>query len=423
VVEARNALPGQAPEVPVQFSATSQEPAAARQTVVLADSVFEGQLDVTPSQVSAGSQIPVDARQVVVVPESVSTGHVAAPPVQFSDGSQTPVDARQSVVEADNVSAGHAAEVPVHFPAGSQTPADARQVLVEDTKVLAGHVTAVPLQFSATSHTSADARHTVVESATVSEGQAVEVPVQFSATSQTPAAARQTVVLGLTLSVGHTASVPVQLSATSQIPTLARHVWAAVWNVQLFLQQELARPLIAAPKSQSSPASRTPFPQLPARAGVACRRPAARSADSATIEMFLVRLMATLRSPGARRGSRSSSESARGSPRSLSPRERRTVDVSIMATPGGKHAKAPTWRFRRAPLARGFGGIPAEIPRMRTRLCGQASPSDGTGLRYSDATSADNRPAASAVASQAFSMKSCAAAVRSAGGGRFPRNA
>jgi hypothetical protein len=55
---------GQAPLVPLQVSATSQVPAAARQTVVFEAKASVGQSREVPLQVSATSQTPFAARQV-----------------------------------------------------------------------------------------------------------------------------------------------------------------------------------------------------------------------------------------------------------------------------------------------------------------------------------------------------------------------
>lgn len=56
-------------------------------------------------------------------------GHEAPEPVQFSAGSHTPFAARHSVVAAANPSAGHVALVPVQFSATSHTPADVRHTV------------------------------------------------------------------------------------------------------------------------------------------------------------------------------------------------------------------------------------------------------------------------------------------------------
>ena len=56
---------GQATLVPVQLSAASHSPAAARHPVVVGSRVSAGQLVLVPVHVSTGSQMPADARQTV----------------------------------------------------------------------------------------------------------------------------------------------------------------------------------------------------------------------------------------------------------------------------------------------------------------------------------------------------------------------
>ena len=59
------ASPGQATLVPVQLSATSHSPAAARHMVVVGSSASAGHVLLVPVHVSIGSQMPADARHVV----------------------------------------------------------------------------------------------------------------------------------------------------------------------------------------------------------------------------------------------------------------------------------------------------------------------------------------------------------------------
>jgi hypothetical protein len=56
-----------------------------------------------------------------------SAGHAVLEPVQLSARSHSPAAARHSVPAATNASAGHVALDPVHVSATSQTPAAARQ--------------------------------------------------------------------------------------------------------------------------------------------------------------------------------------------------------------------------------------------------------------------------------------------------------
>src|SRR5882672_8686495 len=87
---------GQPALLPVQFSATSQSLAEARQMVVGEAKVSAGQPLFTPSQLSSTSQGPAEARQTAVL--FASAGQAALEPVQVSAGSQTPADGRQTVV-------------------------------------------------------------------------------------------------------------------------------------------------------------------------------------------------------------------------------------------------------------------------------------------------------------------------------------
>src|SRR5438046_104182 len=149
-----------------------------------------------------------------------------------------------------------------------------------------------PGQVSATSHSPAAGRHTA-PGLPGKCWQLVLVPVQVSATSHSPAPARQTVaalpagcwqlvlvpshwsrVQGLPSSVqavplafrgpsaGHVALEPVQVSGRSHSPAAARQVFVLLAKVQLFLQHEPAAPFNALPRSQSSPDSTVPLPQV-----------------------------------------------------------------------------------------------------------------------------------------------------------------
>ena len=56
-------------------------------------------------------------------------GHVALDPVQFSATSQKAAEARQTVVAGWKESVAQATDDPLHVSATSQTPADARQTV------------------------------------------------------------------------------------------------------------------------------------------------------------------------------------------------------------------------------------------------------------------------------------------------------
>ena len=178
---------GQAPEVPVQLSATSHWPAESRQTV------------------------PEDLK--------VST-QVLAVPLQWSASSQAPpceVPVQVVVIEA-NASAGQAPEVPVQLSATSHWPVEPRQTVVGGLKA-STQVSLVPLQWSASSQTPPCEVpvQVVVTNAKASAGQAPESPVQLSATSHWPAEPRQTVLEGLKMST-QIFAVPLQWSASSHVP-------------------------------------------------------------------------------------------------------------------------------------------------------------------------------------------------------------
>src|SRR5204863_2422589 len=79
---------GQSFEAPSQLSATSQSPAAGRQTAVLFASA--GQVAPLPVQNSATSQTPAAARHSIVLGLKASAGQLALRPVQNSVTSQEP---------------------------------------------------------------------------------------------------------------------------------------------------------------------------------------------------------------------------------------------------------------------------------------------------------------------------------------------
>src|SRR5919197_4328768 len=90
-----------------------------------------------------------------------SAGQVALLPVQFSATSHSPAAARHRVLAGWKASAGHASLVPSQVSATSQTPAEGRQTVPAGSLALAGQVGLVPVQVSSTSHAPAAARHTV----------------------------------------------------------------------------------------------------------------------------------------------------------------------------------------------------------------------------------------------------------------------
>src|SRR5207237_89121 len=146
------------------------------------------QLVPVPVQVSAASQAPAAARHTVPA-WPAGCWQLSALPSHWSSVHGLPSSAH-AVPLACLASAGHAALVPVQVSARSHSPAAARHVVVAGWNVSAGQSLATPSQLSATSQAPAVGRHTAVLFA--SAGQVVLVPVQASATSHAPAAGRHT---------------------------------------------------------------------------------------------------------------------------------------------------------------------------------------------------------------------------------------
>src|SRR5438046_10209196 len=95
---------GQVLLVPVQFSSTSQTPAAARQTApALPAGCWQASLE--PSHVSVVQGLP---SSVHAVPDAVfaSAGHAGPVPGPFSAGSHSPADARRTVVPGGKPASG-----------------------------------------------------------------------------------------------------------------------------------------------------------------------------------------------------------------------------------------------------------------------------------------------------------------------------
>src|SRR5262249_14921262 len=151
----------------------------------------------TPSHASATSQAPAAGRQTAPV---LPAGWVHAPlPSQTSAVHALPSGVHD-VPFVLKASAGQADDVPVHVSATSHSPVAARHTVPADTRASVGQVLDVPLHVSATSQAPADGRHTAVLLA--SAGQAGPVPVQDSGRSQAPALARHVTIGGWKLSGG-----------------------------------------------------------------------------------------------------------------------------------------------------------------------------------------------------------------------------
>src|SRR5438046_10168510 len=100
---------GQVLLVPVQFSSTSQTPAAARQTApALPAGCWQASLE--PSHVSVVQGLP---SSVHAVPDAVfaSAGHAGPGPRQLSAGSQSPAAARRAVTAGGKAACGRHAAV------------------------------------------------------------------------------------------------------------------------------------------------------------------------------------------------------------------------------------------------------------------------------------------------------------------------
>jgi len=126
-VEDLKALFGHVELLPVQVSATSQMPAAARQVAPLLPAGC-WQASLVPLQVSLVQGLPSSV-QAVPLATFASAEQLALFPGQKSSRSHSPTDARQSVSEDWNASFGHVELLPVHVSATSQTPAVARHVV------------------------------------------------------------------------------------------------------------------------------------------------------------------------------------------------------------------------------------------------------------------------------------------------------
>ena len=168
----QESVPSQAPplEVPVQAVVAGWKP-------------FAGQAPDEPVQLSATSHCPADSRHVVV--DDLKPSTQAPAPSQESVPSQgPPLEVPvQAVVAGWKPFAGQAPDEPVQLSATSHCPAEARQVVVADLKP--------STQAPAPSQESVP-----------SQGPPLEVPVQA-------------VVDGWKPSAGQAPDEPVQLSATS----------------------------------------------------------------------------------------------------------------------------------------------------------------------------------------------------------------
>jgi hypothetical protein len=220
VVVGSKASAGQTVLVPVQFSATSQAPAAARHS---APALPAGcwQLLLTPLHWSRLQGLPSELHSV---PEGCFASAVQSGPFpgQKSSRSHSPAAPRQSTVAGSNASAGQVVLVPVQLSATSQTPAVARQIA---PALPAGcwQPLFVP-SHSSVLHGLPSSVHVVPLGCLASAEQSGPFPGQKSSRSHSPPEGRQSVDVGSNASPGQTVLVPVHVSAMSQAPAEARHV-------------------------------------------------------------------------------------------------------------------------------------------------------------------------------------------------------
>src|SRR5207253_2239130 len=202
----------------------SHRSTAARQTVLDDRKPLAGQLVLVPVQVSAASQGPAAARHTVPA-FPAGCVQVALVPLQMSRVHTLPSSVH-AVPFALKASVGHAVLVPVQVSATSHSPAAARHTV---PALPAGCVQVLVLP----SHRSrvqglVSAVHAVPAGCLASAGHVALVPVQVSAMSHPPAAARHTVPAFPAACVHAGApTVPLHTSAVHTLPSSVQLVPAA----------------------------------------------------------------------------------------------------------------------------------------------------------------------------------------------------
>src|SRR3989442_1301711 len=231
---------GQAVLVPVQLSARSHSPAAARHTVPAALIASAGQVALDPVQLSAASHTSTAARQTVLDDRKASAGQVVLVPVQVSAASQGPAAARHTV-PAFPAGCVQVALAPLQMSRVQGLPSSV-QVVPLALKRSVGQAVLEPAQVSATSHSPAAARHAApaFPAGCVQAG-APTVPSHTSVVQGLPASV-QAVPAALTGSAGHVALEPVQLSATPHSFAAARQTVVLGWERHEAEQHEPAVP-------------------------------------------------------------------------------------------------------------------------------------------------------------------------------------
>jgi hypothetical protein len=224
VVPSGCAVSTHAAEAPVQVSAASQAPEAARHGVPAAANPSEGHRVPEPVHVSATSQAPAAPRQTKPAGRTWSAGQAAVDPSQVSDTSQAAVGSagRQANPAGRTWSDGHSLLVSSQSSATSQVNAPLAGRHTSPVRFASpGQKSPTPSQWSSLSHTPADGRQVKVGGCLVSV-QMVDSPLQVSATSQAPAASRHGVPAGLGLGGRQ---MPAAQTLLSQPPVEARHTF------------------------------------------------------------------------------------------------------------------------------------------------------------------------------------------------------
>jgi hypothetical protein len=130
---ALNPFAGQVVDDPVQVAARSQTFAAARHCVPAFPAAC-WHVTFVPSHLSVVQALPSSV-QAVPLAFFASAGQLGEVPVQFSAWSHSPPAARQTVVDGANPSAGQVNELPLQVSATSHAPADARQTVPFESAV------------------------------------------------------------------------------------------------------------------------------------------------------------------------------------------------------------------------------------------------------------------------------------------------
>jgi hypothetical protein len=111
------------PDDPLQVSATSHAPAAARQTKPEGRTALAGQSTLAPVHVSAMSHVSTAGRQTVPDGSFASVGHCAVAPVHVSATSHEPAAGRHTVVDDSNWQVGEQQSFGAVLPSSQASPA------------------------------------------------------------------------------------------------------------------------------------------------------------------------------------------------------------------------------------------------------------------------------------------------------------